>query len=297
MYWLIPIILACISSYVLQPILNKKISGLPSRTRNLCWQYCFAAIFANTLALVSDIHFFEDQRIIVIVIIGIFNALGAYCYWRAIAISLSETSLFAQADGLIAMFLGFFILGESQLFNFGLGIGIIFLLCAVFLFVMAGRDADFQYSDIIFYPKKGIGMWIVFFCVIWGIAIFSMRYFALGGMPLLNYVAGWYGGSFIGALIVFSLAGGAEAGRPLLTKDILRILPLSLTIWVSLMLGYWARQLTPLIVSQPIFQIVGMILPTVIGLWVFKEIKELNLFSRAAIVIGLVGGTIIALSW
>ena len=292
MHWLIPIILTCLVGYILQPILSKKIADLKSRTRNLCWQYFFAAIFANGIALIGGFNYLEDPRVIAIVVIGIFNAFGCYCYWRAIAVSLSKTSLFTQADDLSAMALGFLILGEKQFLSSRLGIGITFAMVAVFLFAIANRQVNGAFPK-----KKGLAIWIALYSFIWGAAIFSMRYFALGGMPLLNYVAGWYSGALIGALIVFFLAGKTEAGQPLAMKDALRILPLSLTICASLMLGYWARTLAPLIVSQPIFQAAEMILPTAIGLWVFKEIKELNLLSRIAIAVGLAGGITIALSF
>ncbi len=302
MHWLVPVMLVSLVGYVVQPYFNKRIADLPSRTRNLCWQYLFAAIFANLTALVVGVNFFKDPRVIVIVILGIFNAFACYCYWRAIAISLSKTSLFTQADDLTAMVLGSFILGESRLLNFSLGIGIAFSIFAVFLFIVAKRrmaSRDIQRNDAFcqYDLKNGIAVWVALYSIILGVAMFSMRYFALKGMLLPTFIVGWYSGAFIGALIVFVFAGKAEAGQPLRIKNALRILPLSLTIFTSLMLAYWARSIAPLIVTQPIFQVAEMILPTAMGLWVFKEMKELNLLSRIAIAVGLAGGIIIALSW
>ena len=63
------------------------------------------------------------------------------------------------------------------------------------------------------------------------------------------------------------------------------------------MSAYWAKMLAPITVVQPIFQVSEMIFPTLIGLWIFKEAKELNAWSRMAIVLGLAGGVTIALSF
>lgn len=302
MHWLIPVALTSLIGYVVQPYFNKRIADLPSRTRNLCWQYLFAAIFANLIALVVGVNFFKDQQVIIITILGIFNAFGCYCYWRAIAVSLSKTSLFTQADDLTAMVLGFLILGESRLLNFSLGIGIAFSIFAIFLFIMAKRrmvsrniqrNGAFRQYNL----KNGIAIWVALYSIIWGVAMFSMRYFALKGMLLPTFIVGWYNGSFIGALIVFILMRKAEAGQPLRIKNALRIFPLSITICATMILAYWARSTAPLIVTQPIFQMAEMVLPTFMGLWIFKEIKELNFLSRIAIAIGLAGGIIIALSW
>lgn len=302
MHWLVPVALVSLVGYVVQPYFNKKIADLPSRTRNLCWQYLFAAILANLIALVAGVNFFKDPRVIVIAILGIFNAFGCYCYWRAINVSLSKTSLFTQADDLTAMVLACVILGENRLVNSSLGIGIVFSLFAVFLFVLAKRhmaSSDIQKNGAFDQNslKKGIALWVALYSIIWGVAMFSMRYFALKGMLLPTYVVGWYSGAFIGALIVFVLAGKTEAGQPLGIKNTLRILPLSLTICTSVTLAYWARSVAPLIVTQPIFQVAEMVLPTAMGLWVFKEIKALNFLSRIAIAVGLASGITIALSW
>jgi drug/metabolite transporter (DMT)-like permease len=124
-----------------------------------------------------------------------------------------------------------------------------------------------------------------------------MRYLSLQGMPLQNYLAAWYLGSFIGALIVFVLGGRKERGEPLTGKQMVQVASLAVVLWVSLGLEYWSKMLAPLTVVQPIYQVSEMVLPTFIGLWIFKERLGLNYKAWVAIGAGLLGGMIIALSY
>lgn len=286
-----------IIGYMIAPALIKKIATAPSRTRSLAWQYFFSAILALSVALIADANLWET-RMVVVTVIGAFNAFACYCHWRAVDISLSRTSLFTQADDLICLGLGYIILGEGKFLSAWLGIGLILSLMSVFMFTFAKTRAPKTDNAQMFKRKKWtIGVWVALYSIIWGVAVFSMRYFSLQGMSLPSYIAAWYSGSYIGALAVFLLGGKKEAGKPLKMAQILRVAPLSLVIWLSLMSAYWAKMLAPITVVQPICQVSEMIFPTLIGLWIFKEAKELNFWSRLAIALGLAGGTTIALSF
>ena len=282
--------------YMIAPTLIKKIATAPSRTRSLTWQYFFSAILALSVALFAGANLWE-QRVIAVAVIGAFNAFACYCHWRAVNISLSRTSLFTQADDLICLALGYIILGEGKFLSTWLGIGLTLSLVSVSIFTFAKTRVPKTDNAQNESKKWTIGVWVMLYSVIWGVAIFSMRYFSLNGMSLPSYIAAWYSGSYIGALVVFLLGGKKEAGAPLKKAQILRVAPLSLVIWLSLMSAYWAKMLAPITVVQPICQVSEMIFPTLIGLWIFKEAKELNIWSRLAIVLGLAGGTIIALSF
>lgn len=289
MHWQIPLILSIIVSYFLMPYLIKKIAGLPSRSRNLAWQYFFTASFATIIALVGGAKFFTTAFFWVM-IVGAFNAFGCYCQWRAVDINLSKTSLFTQADDFIALLLGYLILHEASFLNPLLGLGIIFCLGSAFIFVYnKWRNKQDSIGEI--------AKWVAYYSIIWGIAKFSMRYFALNDMQLLSYVAAWYEGSLLGACTVFALSGRKEKGDSLRPRQIIRIIPLSLAIMTALMLAYWTFSLAPIIVVQPIKQVSEMIFPTIVGLWIFKEIKQLNKLTRIAMVVGLVGGIIIMFSF
>lgn len=290
MHWQIPLILSIIVSYFLMPYLIKKIAGLPSRSRNLAWQYFFAASFATIIALVGGAKLFNNVAFLLVMAIGAFNAFGCYCHWRAIDISLSKTSLFTQADDFIALLLGYLILHEANFLNPLLGVGVIFCLGSVFIFVYnKWRNKQDSIGKIV--------KWVAYYSIIWGIAIFSKRYFALNGMQLLSYVAAWYEGSLLGACTVFALSSRKEKGDFLGLQQIIRIIPLSLSIMTAQMLTYWMFSLAPITIVQPIRQVAEIIFPTIVGLWIFREIKQLNKLTRLGMIIGLMGGIIIMFSF
>lgn len=291
MSWQILLGLSIISGYFIQPFLNKRVADLPSLSISLLWQYLFSAVFASALALIFYHNFLNDKRFFAVIVIGIMNALGCYCYWRAIAISLSKTSVFTWADDLIGMSLGYIILKEANFLNVWLEIGIIICLTAVFVFLY---DKWHNRKDN---SRRGsIGIWIAIYSIVWGVAIFSMRYLAIDGMSPLSFTPAWYLGSLIGALTVFIITSGYKE-KALRFHQIKKIIPLSAIIMISLMLAYGVRMLAPLIITQPVYQISEMIFPTIIGLWIFKEIKELNFISKVAIAAGLIGGLIILFSY
>lgn len=297
MPWQIPVLLRIILGHIVAPNLIKRITSAPSRARNLVWQYFLAAALATSVAILTDAEVW-DRRVLIVAIIGAFNAFACYCHWRAVDISLSKTSLFTQADDFIAIALGYLVLHEEKFLGPWLAIGIISSLGAVLWLTStkawATKKNNGQSAAV--KTRRLVG-WVILYSVIWGGAIFSMRYFAVEGMSLPSYIASWYGGSLIGALVTFAFAGKKERGVPMTRRQILNVLPLAITIWLSLMTAYWSKLLAPITVVQPILLVTEMIFPTIIGLWIFKETKELNNPDRLAFAMGLVGGLIIALSF
>jgi len=297
--WQSVVAASILSSYVLAPLFIKRVASLQSRTRNLVWQYFFAAsfAFATSLAFGNGLNFF-DIRVAVVAVIGAFNAFACYCHWRAVDVSLSKTSLFTQADDLTCLLLGFIILGEGKFLSLLLALGVILSFGSVSMFT-AAKSKSLSESDNKgqLLKKLGIFRWILLYSFIWGVALFSMRFFALGGMSLVSFIAAWYGGAFVGAVVVFCLGGKKEAGQPLQPEQVRQVFSLSLIIWMSLQLAFWARSLVPIVVIQPIAQVSEMILPTAIGLWVFKERKNLKLIEKLAFVVGILGSLTIIFSF
>ncbi|MCX6722594.1 MAG: hypothetical protein NT094_00825 [Candidatus Staskawiczbacteria bacterium] len=292
MPWQIPVFLSMLVGRVIAPIIIKNVASAPSRTRNLVWQYFFAALLASLTALISGDTFSIGQSLIV-ASIGFFNAFACYCQWRAINISLSKTSLFTQADDLICLLLGYAVLGEGKILNLYLIIGIILCLGSALLFVWQKPAKDKGVT-----PNNKIWLWIALYSIIWGVAIFSMRFFSsVDGMSLPAFAFSWYIGSLIGAGFVFLLGGKKEAGMPLKPRQIGKVSILAFIIWISLSISYWARSIAPLTIIQPIDQVAEMILPTIVGLWIFKESANLSRLSQIAILLGLTGGMIIVFGY
>ncbi len=287
--WFIPVALLILVGYGVVPILNKRIAGAPSRARSLLVQHAFAALFADCICIAMGASI--ETMFFAVAIVGVLNAFGNYAYWRAIDTSLSTTSLFSQADDLIALALGYIVLHEFAIVGVWLGIGVGILVCAAALFSVEQALKQKRGNP------KSIIRWIVAYSLIWGVAMFSGRYFALEGVSIVTYLAGWYTGSLVGALTVFALAPAKERGQSLSWAHYASVAVLAVVIMISNALGYWAKMLAPITVVQPLFQLAEMILPTMIGLWYFKERQHLTRREKVALAIGLIGGMIIVYSY
>ena len=304
--WQVVLVIYLLVARIIVPVFNKRIASDPYKPRNLLMQYFLAAILAISVA-----GFFGDFKIRwelgAVVLIGVFNAFACYAYWQAIDISLSKTSLFTQGDDLITLGLGFLILGEAKFLTLGLGIGILLCFGAVMLFAynkwrLAKEDHNNKVTNRD-YKKKSLhlSVWIAIYSIIWGGAVFSMRYFALRGVPVFDYVGAWYIGAFFGAQIIYWVSEFRRDKKekvPSYTAANFKVVArVVVCIYASIVLNVWLRNLAPIAKIQPIDQVAEMIFPMVIGLYVFKEIKQVDWLSGVAMLIGIVGGLLIAFSY
>lgn len=128
-----------------------------------------------------------------------------------------------------------------------------------------------------------------------------MRYFAIENVDMGSFVFGWYGGSFIAASIVFffkkekslrdeisAMAQKGDWGVALLS---------SIFIGSGILLAYWAYTFAPLAVVKPIFFASAMLLPALVGLFVFQEGSKLNKKEKLSFVLATIGIIVIAISF
>ena len=105
-------------------------------------------------------------------------------------------------------------------------------------------------------------------------------------------------GAFLAGMIIFVLD---KDRKPLFSglskKDLFSIGILSLTILGSLASTFWAYSAAPLIAIQPIFLISEMIIPSLLGLYYFKEIKALDTKEKVIFAVGIAGGLLVNLSF
>lgn len=294
MPWQIPMIGVVLVSYVLMPVLIKRISKAPNRTRNLVWQYLFCAAISIMVATIARVNLLDYRLLVIALAIGVPNALACYCQWRAVDISLSKTSVATQWDDMTSLALGYLILNEAAVLNAPLVVGIILSVGAALFFTLT-KNRNGGKKEVS--KSRTLGLWILVYSLIWGWATFSMRYFALKGVPLPAYVAAWYTGSLLGAVGTYFIAGKKEAGDPLTLKQIVKVLPLSIAILTSLSMQYWTKIMVPITIFQPIAQVAEMVLPTLIGLYYFKEVKDLKTLSKIIFAVGIAGGLIIAFAY
>ncbi len=243
------------------------------------------------LTLASGQNMVINSSWLIISAIGVINSFGAYCQWRAFDISLSKTGIFTQGDDVIAITLGYLFLNETKYLNEKLAVGIIICLLAATALLSQRQKAN-----------KNVALlgWVAGYSLIWGMAIFFMRYFALQQVDLANFMTAWYCGSFIGSLIIFCftrLAAKNEAGEKLSGKSIGGVFLLALAIWASQLLAYMSYRLAPLTVAQPVYLVSEAILYIFLGLYYFKEIRQLTKIDKIAFAGGIAGIIIIALSF
>lgn len=291
MPWLVPVVLRILVAYVLTPVQVKRIVGQHSRTQRLVWQFSFCAAAAILYALVRR-ELTVTALTLTIFAFGLFNGFATYCHWRAIDLSLSRTALFTYWDDLIALVLGFAVLGEQRFLN-GLGVlGIAISLVAVA--AMNVRSMWHRSSN----NRRGssppaLFLFIGVYSLIWGAATFAHRYWNLRQVPLTTFLAMWYSGALLSALVMFRLTRKRGGSRGLARTDIGRVALLSLTILTALALGYVTFGLAPIAVAQPIFLVAEMIVPALIGLYVFHEREQLDRTEVGCFALALLGGLLV----
>jgi drug/metabolite transporter (DMT)-like permease len=294
--WQIIVFSRVITAHIFLPFLLKRLTGLNlSLKRLVWWQFLFCFAFSLIYALIFG--FTLKHQLLMVAGIGFFNSLGAYCQWQAVKMSLSKTSLFTQADDIIGMSLGYWLLNETKYLTKGLVSGIVLCFGAAGLLI-SGE------SNIRLIKYVGI------YSVIWGVASFLERYFAITGISFSEFLVSWYGGTLIGisCILFFFKEEGLTIKVP--KKEIMGVGVLAIVIWLSMYLGYWAAKLAPITVYQPIFLVSEAVLPTLIGLLIFKEIKTLRVktfifhgrsyafpIEKFAFLLGLAGITAIAISF
>ncbi|MEO5927975.1 MAG: hypothetical protein ABIO72_04615 [Patescibacteria group bacterium] len=293
--WQIPVICRIVAAHMVTPILSKKLAGERSRTRSIRLMFFVCALLAASVTLITRTPIVFDTSLALVCGLGALNSFAVYSMWRAQAISLSRQALFTMMDDVIPVVMGYFLLGEKKLFNLWLAVGVLICFGGAFINTLFSRKQEAAKSG----ESKDwhIFIWIGFYSLIWGVARFAFRYFAVDGMPMSTFIMAWYGGSFIGSNIVMFLAGKKEMGPPLPRRQIVPVSLLAIVIALCLGLEYWASTYAPLAVTQPIFQVTEMIFPVLIGLFYFKEAKALTWQMKATFAVAFAGSLIIALSY
>jgi hypothetical protein len=295
--WYVPVVVRMLAAYVAGPLLLKPLSGQYAQAKLLLIQFaiCFAAALPMAAAL-GQLQF--DWTIIAV---GGGNGLAAYCYRKAIAISLSRTALFAFWDDLLAMGLSYMILHEGQFLNAGMGLGIVVSVGAVILFTVHGYRKERPCTDT---PERlpiRLYLYAGAYSVMLGFGVFFMRYLGVQETGLGTFLVNWYGG-VVGAATLLSLTVTEEAKDPAVPtavpwRDRWRIVGLSLVVLTAMSTAYTAYRLAPQTVVQPLFLVGEMVAPALIGLYVFAEREALDRYEQGAFAAGLAGGLLVALSF
>ena len=269
--------------YILGKIIQKRIVGLPSREKLLVWQFAFCAMFSAGLILVLGGVQDPMPALYLIAGLGVFNAIACYCQWRAIDLSLAGTSVLTQGDDVIGLLLAYTLLGETRILTPLLATVVALCVAAAFVFG-SGRIPK---------SRKLIG-WVSVYSVIWGVAFFAMRYFALQGVSAAGFLSAWYAGSLLGSFVVPLLFGKRGAAR-VKVRELAGTALLAACVWTALLAAYAARKLAPITITQPLFQLGELGFPFLIGLYIFREYRTFGIREKIASVIGFAGSIILAM--
>lgn len=290
MNWKFLVCIALLYQYGLVQIAIKKIGAVEgSRTRKLVLQYFFAALLALITIIIVG-RFELTWSVILVAVIGAINAFGCYCHWRAYDISMTRTAMLSNLDDLFAIGLGYIFLGEMGVLTPILSTGIAISLISAIMFVIIKRSKDVS-------PGRLMG-WVLGYSILWGVAMFSMRFFSVQGLSMPTFVVAWYIGAWIGALFTrFIIMGRDEAGPPLTYTQRTKVFLLAIVIWTSLMFAYWMRELVPITIIQPIQLVAEMSIPAIIAMIFFGEMRDMSRKEIVVIVCGLIGVALIMISF
>lgn len=297
MAWFIPVILKVLVSNGIGAWMLKRTAQMGSRRKRLVVQFLFCAMVAVGIAALTG-RMVISKLMLIAVVLGIINSIAVLFQWSAIGFSLSRTSLFTFCDDMIAMGLGLIFLGETAVLNAGVIVGTLLSLAVVSVFtVYVYRRASAEGKDHRRVQLAFIGSVLVY-SVIWGFAMFMFRYMGLSGLDTETFLAGWYSGSLIGALIIVVMPMNQQgSNRSLAKREIIWMLALSCVILTALAFSYLSYQQAPIAVVQPIFLVGEMILPAFIGFYMFHERKTLDAVEKALFALGFIAVLIIAVSY
>jgi hypothetical protein len=297
MPWYVPVVVRMLAAYVAGPLLLKPLAGQYAQAKLLLIQFamCFAVALPIAVAL--------DQLRLdwTIVAVGCGNGLAAYCYRKAIAISLSRTALFAFWDDLLAMGLSYAILHEGQFLNAGILVGVLVSVGAVILFTVHGYYKEHPRKDAPERLPKRLYLYAGGYSLMLGFGVFFMRYLGVKETGIGTFLVNWYGGVVVAATLL-SLTMTEEAKDPAVPtavpwRDRLRIVGLSLVVLTAMSTAYTSYRLAPQTVVQPLFLVGEMVAPALIGLYVFAEREALDRYEQVLFATGLAGGLLVALSF
>jgi hypothetical protein len=294
MPWSVPVLLRIAAAYVVAPLFAKPLVDTYPQPSVVLLQ--FAGCWAVALPLALALHQLHvDWRIVAV---GFSNGLAAYCYYKAIALSLSRTALFAFWDDLLAMGLSYGLLHEGQFLNARLLLGIGLSVGAVIGFTVHSTHAQPTSEPVPERTPLRLYLYAGAYSLLVGGGVFFMRYLGVQGTGLGMFLVNWYGGVVAAALLLVLPSPHARAALTAFSRGhLVRLGGLSLVTLVALSAAFLAYRLAPQTIVQPLFLVGEMVAPALLGLYVFAEREALDRWEVLYFGLGLTGGLVVALSF
>ncbi|MBI4065734.1 hypothetical protein HY412_00880 [Candidatus Kaiserbacteria bacterium] len=292
--WFVPVIIYVVINYLGVRSLNKHLANQPDQIKRITVNMFFCACAGALFALVTGNLRFDSNTYFVMGV-GVLNAFANIMQWRATKVSMSKTSMLSFGDDIIAVLLAWVIIGDGKYLNGVSASGMVLCLLTGILFwwhsnkTKAGKETSSFYFHVLAY------------CMLWGIAIFSQRYFAFNNLSVAQFVFAWYLGSFLtmaaiftGRAVVRTISNSGEKAIAFRFKDYAIVFVYALGIAGGLAIEYWAKILAPLTVVQPIFLVSEAVIPTIIGWTIFRERKTFDRAQWSFSALGFTGVILLA---
>src|SRR3989344_833975 len=303
--WFVPLSISIFIGSILQAILLKRLADRDARSAAQLIGFCGAAALALAFGLMRN-DVVLDGASLTVIAIGFVNALAARAHVEATRINMAFASVYLIMDDVLAMALAWFVLNEGRFMTPSIAAGgTLAVATALFFTIYRNQKAEIKRlknPEEKTETKQAVpDEWKLFayvfgFSITWGVAIFSMRYFNVGPVQLQasRFLWCWYSGAALGAGLIYSLDKSSRSKISI--QQTIEAFGLGLTMITSLALTYWSLSYAdkPQIALQPIYLIAGMILPTFLGLYYFKEIESLYGNEKLLLALAMTSGAIIS---
>jgi hypothetical protein len=261
--------------------------------------YLFCLLFAGIVAFFGGISWHVGMSILLVG--GFANTFASYTYWRAMKISMTKTSLYGFFTDIVSMAFCYVFLHEDAFLTLSIAIGIALVIISVIGYAITdyrkkAKDKGDNGENIRLYLYVGI------FVLIWGSALFMMRYLMVGHMSAPNFLLGWYSGSMVGVLVLWGVRARTHGKigitaliQGMMNTEIGVTAITAVAVVASLLFTYWAYE-TPQVIVQPIFMISAVVMPVLIGLFLYSERKKIHHAQWLYLAIGIIGAFVVAIS-
>ena len=265
---------------------SRKAMARTTRTHTLFGQFALAALWTNVVAIWLG-EWSLSLLTFISVGVGLLNGAANFFMWNANAISTSRNGFFTAFDDVAAMALMMlFVPGAAAAVSYSTSLGM--ALCVVSAVALAWVN----YRKIKCGGEGAIApvfyVYAIGYALSWGIAIFCIGYFAIQQVGVWRFISGWYLGASIATLSIMMLDRSGYVPRPTNLETpktsifIREVVTISIANSSALVLQYTAFAAVSLVILQPAFLIMDIVVPLIIGIMVFGEKKQ---FSKADVVL------------
>ena len=228
---------------------------------------------------------------------GVFNGIAIYLMWNANAISVSKNGFFTAFDDIGAMIITMIAVPLSIVgIHLSTVAGMVICICSALALAYNNwrkkRTSDPGVIPMVFY------VYAIGYAIFWGLAIFGIGYLARSGIGIWRFASMWYlGSSLVGAVILLLDLKGSIPKRPTATAPtrtvVVEAIVLAAAVSIALIFQFLAFGTQSLVVLQPVFLVIDVVMAAIIGIRFYGERKQYDGFDIKSMAVGIVGFALI----